>query len=664
VSTSFADLGVPAHIAASLAARRIDAPFPIQEATIPDGLAGRDLCGRAPTGSGKTIAFGIPMVVALSEGKSKPKRPRGLVLVPTRELASQVCQELQLLGKPCGPWVEAFYGGVGFDKQVRALQRGVDIMVACPGRLADLINQRLANLEDVEFVVIDEADRMADMGFLPEVRRLLDQCNSTRQTVLFSATLDGDVDVLIKKYQHNPAKHEFIADDEGGTKAEHLFWRVERADRVKTAAAIVDKLGPTVVFCRTKRGADRIATQLDALGVKSAAIHGDRSQKQREFALAQFHRGKVKALVATDVAARGIHVDNVAGVIHFDPPGDPKDYVHRSGRTARAGARGVVISLVPGELRRDVAVIQKDLGYPVGLVTPDLASLVAGDAPLRPNSYDEGTERGARASRDDRTPRDRGERRPDRERGASHRAADAGASRPARTDRVVATTWADQPAGVETVASTAAARSERPSSKPSGAHATPRAQADRASASDAWRQATTAAAADREPKDWPESDEVPVAVARQPYEGPARPPLAQGQRRPSGAARRKAKKLAAAERATLEVDKEGWTSDDLYDGRSGRPDDRPRHQDARPGSNRGAKAKPAKPGSGRGKAGARAAARGGKTNDGRTPAAPRSNAAPSRGGSKPGARPATGRSSQAARSGSRSGAASSSRSKG
>jgi superfamily II DNA/RNA helicase len=633
VSPSFADLGVPAHITASLAARRIDAPFPIQAATIPDGLAGRDLCGRAPTGSGKTIAFGIPMVVALTEGTSKPKRPRGLVLVPTRELASQVCQELQLLGKPRGPWVEAFYGGVGFDKQVRALQRGVDIMVACPGRLADLINQRLANLEDVEFVVIDEADRMADMGFLPEVRRLLDQCNTQRQTVLFSATLDGDVDVLIKKYQHNPAKHEFIADDEGGAKAEHLFWRVERADRVQTAAAIIDKLGPTVVFCRTKRGADRIAKQLDALGVKSAAIHGDRSQKQREFALAQFHRGKVKALVATDVAARGIHVDNVAGVIHFDPPGDPKDYVHRSGRTARAGARGVVISLVPGELRKAVADIQKDLGYPVGLAAPDLASLVAGDAPLRPTTYDERAERPSRP----RVERPRGERpRTDRSRPERSRDGVAG-TRPARTERPAPTVWTDRPADVETVATVASGASAEWRKASAGAEAT-------TPASRATAERTT-------------SEATPAPVARRLHDGPARPPLAEGQRRPSGAARRKAKKLAAAERAVLEVDKEGWTSDDLFDGRSGRPDDRPRHRDARPGSNRAAKPKPGKTGSGRGKAGARAAARGPKPTEGRTPAAPRSKAGPAR-GAKPSGRSGPGGSRQAARSGSSSGSSS------
>lgn len=535
-SPTFADLGVPSNMVSSLAARRIDEPFPIQAATIPDGLAGRDLCGRAPTGSGKTIAFGIPMVVALTEGHAKPKRPRGLVLVPTRELASQVCLELQLLAKPKGPWVEAFYGGVGFDRQVKALRRGVDIVVACPGRLADLINQKLVMLDEVEFVVIDEADRMADMGFLPEVRRLLDQCNDERQTLLFSATLDGDVDVLIKKYQRNPAKHEFIADDEGGAMAEHLFWRVERLDRLKMAASVIKKLGPTVVFCRTKRGADRIATQLVAQGVRAAAIHGDRSQKQREKALLQFHKGQVEALVATDVAARGIHVDNVAGVIHYDPPGDPKDYVHRSGRTARAGQRGVVVSLVPGELRKAVADIQKELGHPVGLAPADVASLEFGTftekvaatpAPKVRSEHPERPER-TRTERPERSRAEHSDReRPDRER----------PERTARPARSVST--APAPRRPEPV------RDER-------IPAAPAAKVDRTERGD-----------ERDVQD--ERSSTPARS----FAGAAKPPLAEGQRRPSGAARRKAKRLAAAERTVL--DSEGWSSEDLFDGRSARP---------------------------------------------------------------------------------------------
>jgi superfamily II DNA/RNA helicase len=381
-ATTFADLGVPAPMAQAMAERGVTQPFPIQTATIPDALAGRDVCGRAPTGSGKTIAFGIPLVLGV--GKARARRPRGLVLVPTRELASQVAHELQQLAKPRGPWVEAFYGGVGFPRQVQALQRGVEIAVACPGRLADLINQGKVELGDVDHVVVDEADRMADMGFLPEVRRILDQCAPKRQTLLFSATLDGDVDVLIKRYQTNPARHELYHDDEGAARATHLFWSTEKSDRVGLAAEVISRVGPTVVFSRTKHGADRIARQLGNAGVAAAAIHGDRSQSQRERALRSFHDGAVQALVATDVAARGIHVDGVACVIHFDPPQDEKDYVHRSGRTARGGASGVVVTFVTSEKRKDVAKMQKDLGYPVGLQAPAPGSLAAGAS--RPDS--------------------------------------------------------------------------------------------------------------------------------------------------------------------------------------------------------------------------------------------------------------------------------------
>jgi len=365
---SFIDLGVPAPMVKQLDRRGIAAPFPIQAAAIPDALAGRDLCGRAPTGSGKTIAFGIPLVLGV--GKARSRRPRALVLVPTRELASQVAHELQQLAKPRGPWVEPFYGGVGFPRQVKALQRGVDIAVACPGRLADLVNQGCADLSEVDMVVVDEADRMADMGFLPEVRRLLDQCCDDRQTLLFSATLDGDVDVLIQRYQRDPVRHELHADDEEEARGTHLFWAVERSERLTRTAALIARAGPTVVFCRTKRGADRVARQLGASGITAAAIHGDRSQAQRERALRSFHDGHVKALVATDVAARGIHVDGVACVVHFDPPQESKDYVHRSGRTARAGASGLVVTLVIPEMRKEVKRLQRELGYDPGFTPP------------------------------------------------------------------------------------------------------------------------------------------------------------------------------------------------------------------------------------------------------------------------------------------------------
>ena len=373
MSTTFADLGVPAPMCRILASHGMTDAFPIQEATLRDGLAGRDLCGRAPTGSGKTIAFGIPLVTRI--GTAAPKRPRALVLVPTRELAAQVRDELIMLAGPKGASVEAFYGGNGFDRQLKALRRGVDIAVACPGRLADLIGRGDVRLDAVEVVVIDEADRMADMGFLPEVKRLLDQVPDDRQTLLFSATLDGAVDELIRRYQHEPARHELPDDPDDGARVVHEFWSVSRDQRIGLCAKLVAQLGSTVVFCRTKRGADRVARQLEAAGVRAAAIHGDRSQGQRERALAAFQRGQVDALVATDVAARGIHVDAVACVIHFDPPADFKDYTHRSGRTARAGADGIVVSLVSPDQKGLTARFQRELGQRPGPVRPDVRTM-------------------------------------------------------------------------------------------------------------------------------------------------------------------------------------------------------------------------------------------------------------------------------------------------
>ncbi len=388
---TFSDLGVPRWLADRLQRRGIDAPFPIQAATLPDALAGRDVSGRAPTGSGKTIAFGIPLVVGV--GRAEPRRPRGLVLVPTRELASQVCDELRQLAGPKGPRIEAFYGGVGFQRQIDALRRGVDVAVCCPGRLADLIGQGLVKLGDVDFVVVDEADRMADMGFLPEVKRLLDACAADRQTLLFSATLDGAVDVLVRRYQRDPVRHEHVVEEEDLSRARHEFWSVERADKVATAAALVSRSSATVVFCRTKRGADRVARQLEGAGVTAVAIHGGRSQGQRERALKSFDEGRVAALVATDVAARGIHVDGVSCVVHFDPPGEAKDYVHRSGRTARAGASGLVVSLVPSELRSDVKKLQRELGYPLGFTDADLEAVgpVIADRPRSNGSESDGS---------------------------------------------------------------------------------------------------------------------------------------------------------------------------------------------------------------------------------------------------------------------------------
>ena len=372
MSSSFIDLGVPADLVAALDSRGITAPFEVQAATIPDIFAGRDVCGRAPTGSGKTLAFGIPLVAMV--GKAKPRRPRALVLAPTRELAAQITRELSPLAAVRGRSVFAVYGGVGYEPQRRAMRRGVDVLVACPGRLHDLVEQGVVRLDSVTTVVIDEADRMADMGFLPQVRKLLDETSEQRQTVLFSATLDGAVAVLTREYQNNPMKHEVGAIEPDITAADHRFWKVEPGDRNERAADLIVDAGPTIVFCRTRHGVDRVVQVLGRNGVRAAAIHGGRNQSQRDKALRAFTDGQVSALVATDVAARGIHVDDVACVVHFDLPADSKDYVHRSGRTARAGASGTVVSFVGRHQAREARRLQRDAGIDVDFEQPPAPS--------------------------------------------------------------------------------------------------------------------------------------------------------------------------------------------------------------------------------------------------------------------------------------------------
>jgi superfamily II DNA/RNA helicase len=357
-TTSFAELGLPQSLVHVLRRRGITLPLPIQAAVIPDVLAGRDVSGKAPTGSGKTLAFALPIAATLE--RSGPKRPRGLVLVPTRELASQIAVEMGPLLAARSLTAYPFYGGVKFSGQRNALRKGVDVAVACPGRLLDLMSTGELDLSDIEVVVVDEADRMADMGFLPVVRRILDTTPAGRQTLLFSATLDGDVHVLARRYQRQPVRHE-VAEREEPSRALHEFRAVASADRAALCAELVLAPGSSVVFVRTKQGADRVARQLKSAGAAAAAIHGDRSQAQRERTLADFRAGKVQALVATDVAARGIHVDDVARVIHYDLPADIKDYVHRSGRTARAGATGNVIAFVTPEKRQLGASLQSGL---------------------------------------------------------------------------------------------------------------------------------------------------------------------------------------------------------------------------------------------------------------------------------------------------------------
>jgi len=373
--STFAALGVADDLCARLTRDRRTEPFPIQAAAIPPALAGNDVCGRAPTGSGKTLGFGLP--IAQRVARARPGRPRALILAPTRELAAQIETELRPLLAIRKRSVASFYGGIGFGPQLKALRRGVDVAVGCPGRVADLVRRGDLDLSDVDIVVIDEADRMADMGFLPEVRRLLDRVQPKRQTLLFSATLDGDVDVLVRNYQRNPVRCEVAPPERHDDRTIHHFVETVREQRVNLTRDLVVEHGSTVVFCRTKRGVDKVARQLKNAGVSSAAIHGDRSQGQRQRALASFQTGKVQALVATDVAARGIHVDDVGCVVHFDIPADAKDYLHRSGRTGRAGAAGVVVAFVMDDNRAKARELRRALDMPNAGTRPE---------PRRPNS--------------------------------------------------------------------------------------------------------------------------------------------------------------------------------------------------------------------------------------------------------------------------------------
>mgnify|MGYP000980423515 CR=1 FL=1 len=360
MTTTFANLGIAADICHALQERGITDAFPIQEKTIPDILAGRDVCGKAKTGSGKTLAFGLPLMQMLP--RAEPGRPTGLALVPTRELATQVRDELVAASHAGGVRIAAIYGGDPIEKQIKALKNGVELAVCTPGRAIDLIERGDLSVADVRHVVIDEADRMADMGFLPQVEWILRHIPGDHQTLLFSATLDGVVQGLIDRYQKDPVRHE--VESAGVTVAEmiHRFLRVHQMDKVKVAAAVARSGTRTLMFTRTKRGADRLVEQLETEGVKAAAIHGDLRQNLRERSLADFSAGKIPVLVATDVAARGIHVDDVDIVIHYDPPEDHKAYLHRSGRTARAGESGLVVTLALWDQELEVRRLQKRLG--------------------------------------------------------------------------------------------------------------------------------------------------------------------------------------------------------------------------------------------------------------------------------------------------------------
>ena len=366
MTPTFSSLGVAQPLVDALAERNITSPFPIQALTIADALAGRDVCGKAKTGSGKTLAFGLPTLQRLPE--AKPGRPTALCLVPTRELAVQVSDELEPLARTVGRSVDAIYGGDPIERQVAALERGVDLAVCTPGRAIDLIERKALSVADVVHVIVDEADRMADMGFLPQVEWILRNIEGEHQTLLFSATLDGVVDSLVQRYQHDPVMHEVASPAVPVERMKHRFIAVHEMDKAKLTASIIKSAHRTIVFTATKHGADRLVRKLEDEGIDAAAIHGDLRQNLRERSLTRFAEGKTAALVATDVAARGLHIDDVDVVIHYDPPSDHKAYVHRSGRTARAGESGVVVTLVLYNQELDVKRLQKRVGLSVPIV--------------------------------------------------------------------------------------------------------------------------------------------------------------------------------------------------------------------------------------------------------------------------------------------------------
>jgi superfamily II DNA/RNA helicase len=351
---SFAELGLPEPVLRALTAGGFTAPFPIQAATLPETLAGRDLLGRGQTGSGKTLAFGLALLSRLDGGRAQARRPRGLVLVPTRELAQQVVEAVAPYAKALGLSVTSVVGGMSFNRQAVELQRGVDLLVATPGRLTDHTNQRTCDLSAIEVTAIDEADRMADMGFLPQVRAILDLTPTDGQRLLFSATLDGEVATLVRRYLHDPVTRAVASATAQVETMDHHLLVVDTTAKPRVVTEIAARDGRTILFVRTKHGVDRLVKTLRRDGIAAGALHGGKAQNARNRAIAEFKDGRTPVLVATDVAARGIHIDDVSLVVHVDPPADPKDYLHRAGRTARAGESGTVVTMVTPPERREV----------------------------------------------------------------------------------------------------------------------------------------------------------------------------------------------------------------------------------------------------------------------------------------------------------------------
>ncbi|MEV7303401.1 DEAD/DEAH box helicase [Streptomyces clavifer] len=361
-TVTFASLGLPEGIVRKLAQNGVTAPFPIQAATIPDALAGKDILGRGRTGSGKTLSFGLPTLATLAGGHTEKKKPRAIILTPTRELAMQVADALQPYGDVLGLKMKVVCGGTSMSNQIYALERGVDVLVATPGRLRDIINRGACSLANVQVAVLDEADQMSDLGFLPEVTELLDQIPGGGQRMLFSATMENEIGTLVKRYLSNPVTHEVDSAQGNVSTMSHHVLVVKPKDKAPVTAAIAARKGRTIIFVRTQLGADRIAEQLIESGVKADALHGGMTQGARTRVLEDFKKGLVNALVATDVAARGIHVDGIDLVLNVDPAGDHKDYLHRSGRTARAGKSGVVVSLALPHQRRQIFRLMEDAG--------------------------------------------------------------------------------------------------------------------------------------------------------------------------------------------------------------------------------------------------------------------------------------------------------------
>ena len=383
---SFIDLGVPAVLAQALAANGITEPFPIQTATLPDSLAGRDVLGRGRTGSGKTYAFVLPVLARLAASRAprQPGRPRALILAPTRELAAQIATAIEPLAQALSMRTLTVFGGVGANPQIRGLRAGVDILVACPGRLEDHVSAGHAKLDAVEITVLDEADHMADLGFLPAVRRLLEQTPDSGQRLLFSATLDAGVNVLVRRFLHRPVTHSVDPESSPVAAMTHHVLHIRGDERLAVLVDLTSAPGRSLVFTRTKRGAKTLTKQLIASGVPAVELHGNLAQNLRSRNLLAFSDGSANTLVATDIAARGIHVDDIALVIHADPPMEHKAYLHRSGRTARAGAEGTVVTLMTDGQVSDVRDLTRRAGIAATTTRlrpgdPLLASLAPGE---------------------------------------------------------------------------------------------------------------------------------------------------------------------------------------------------------------------------------------------------------------------------------------------